>query len=73
MVEAMLAGFGRDRRLAVQASAGDRDGGKVNSSTLSRAVASHFGNLIFWHQGMAPHHDEGIASNVAILTPVIAM
>jgi hypothetical protein len=25
------------------------------------------------HQGMAPHHDEGIASNVAILTPVIAM
>jgi len=45
----------------------------VISSTLSRAVASHFGNLIFWHQGMAPHHDEGIASNVAILTPVIAM
>jgi hypothetical protein len=25
------------------------------------------------HQGIAPHHDEGIASNVAILTPVIAM
>jgi hypothetical protein len=43
------------------------------SSTLSLAAASHFGRLIFWHEGIAPHHDAGIASDAAILTLVFEM
>jgi hypothetical protein len=73
VVETVLAGFGRDRRLSAHASAGDRGGGKVISSTLSRAAASHFGKLIFWYQDLAPHYGEGIASNAAMLTPGIEM
>ena len=43
------------------------------SSTLSLAAASHFGRLIFRYEGIVSHQDGGIASNAAMLTPVIEM
>jgi hypothetical protein len=42
------------------------------SSTLSLAAASHFGRLIFWYEGIAPHHGAS-ASDAAILTLIFEM
>ena len=42
-------------------------------SILSLAAASHFGRLIFWYEGIVSHQDGSIASNAAMLTPVIEM